>query len=182
MTATLRESETEDDLAVHQVVEPPVPTRTRVIGASVMILTGLVTILGWGIGARNGDAAFAISFITDRWQVPVLRYPGGGAAMVMGALIAVLGAYHLARGFRRAQLRWVVPVVIVLFVLGFLSWAATGDPSNPISLPGLVTNSVVAAIPFVLGALSGIVCERSRVIIIAIEGQMLVGAIAGALF
>ena len=38
-----------------------------------------------------------------------------------------------------------------------------------------------AAIPFILGALAGIVCERSGVINVAIEGQMLVGAFAGAL-
>jgi simple sugar transport system permease protein len=79
-------------------------------------------------------------------------------------------------------MRWVVAGTLLLFVLAFLSWAATGSPKNPISLSGLVQNSITASIPYVLGALAGIVCERSGVINIAIEGQMLVGAFAGAMF
>ena len=58
---------------------------------------------------------------------------------------------------------------------------ATGNPALPISLTGLVQQSVTASIPYILGALAGIVCERSGVINVAIEGQMLFGAFAGAL-
>jgi general nucleoside transport system permease protein len=46
----------------------------------------------------------------------------------------------------------------------------------------MVQQTIVSAIPFILGALAGIVCERSGVINVAIEGQMLVGAFAGAMF
>ena len=70
---------------------------------------------------------------------------------------------------------------MLFFVLAFLCWAATGNPATPISLTGLVQQSVVAAIPLILGALAGILCERSGVINVAIEGQMLAGAFAGAL-
>jgi simple sugar transport system permease protein len=73
-------------------------------------------------------------------------------------------------------------VSVVCFVLAFLCWAGTGDPADPMSLNSLIGLSVIAAIPLILGALSGIVCERSGVINVAIEGQMLVGAFAGALF
>jgi simple sugar transport system permease protein len=82
-------------------------------------------------------------------------------------------------------MRWVLVGTIVLFVLAFLCWAATGNPNtpqNPIDLTGLVQQSIVSAIPLILGALCGIICERSGVINIAIEGQMLVGAFAGAMF
>src|SRR5256886_3724763 len=37
------------------------------------------------------------------------------------------------------------------------------------------------ALPLVLGALCGVLCERSGVINVAIEGQILTGAFAGAL-
>ncbi|HET6877091.1 MAG TPA: ABC transporter permease [Jatrophihabitans sp.] len=183
MTATVApETEHREEYIRHQIVERPVSTRSRLFGGGVMVLAGLVMFFGWGFGARNGDAAFQISLFTDRWQVPTLRYPGGAAAMVMGAVVAVLGGYHMARGLTRRQLRWAGVATVLLFILSFLSWAATGDPTLPISLPGLVSNSVLASVPFVLGALCGIICERSGVINIAIEGQMLVGAFAGALF
>jgi simple sugar transport system permease protein len=182
MTATIPAQSADTELTAHQIVDRPIPTRRRITGGAVMVIAGVVTILAWGIGARNGDAAFEISFITDRWHVPDLRYPGGGVAMVMGAIIGALGLYHMARGFSRRRMRWVSFAAIVLFILAFLSWAATGNPEFPLSLPSLVSNSVVAAIPFVLGALAGIVCERSGVINIAIEGQMLLGAFAGAMF
>lgn len=182
MTATIPAQSADIELAAHHVVERPIPARRRVISGIVLVIAGVVTILAWGIGARNGEAAFEISFVTDRWHVPDLRYPGGGAAMVMGAIIVALGLYHAVRGFSRRRMRWVSSASIVLFILAFLSWAATGNPEFPLSLPSLVTNSVVAAIPFVLGALAGIVCERSGVINIAIEGQMLLGAFAGAMF
>jgi simple sugar transport system permease protein len=183
MTATATPpTELDTEFVSHHVVDHPISGARRIIGGSVMVLAGLVTFFGWGLAARNGEAAFQISQFGDRWQVPDLRYPGGAAAMVMGAVMAALGVYHIVRGFSRRQLKWAVTAVILLFILAFLSWAATGDPSLPISLPGLVANSVIASIPFILGALCGIVCERSGVINIAIEGQMLVGAFAGAMF
>jgi ABC-type uncharacterized transport system permease subunit len=190
VTATAQRSEPpetpipdEDVFVVHKFVDRPIPTRRRMIGGAVMVIAGVVIFFAWGIGARNGDAAFQMSLLgTDHFQIPALRYPGGAVAMIMGGFVAALGVYHLARGFNRRQMRWAVAVAIVLFVLAFLSWAATGDPLNPVSLPGLFINTVSASVPYVLGALAGIVCERSGVINIAIEGQMLLGAFGGALF
>jgi len=43
-------------------------------------------------------------------------------------------------------------------------------------------NTVFLAVPLILGAMGGILCERSGVINVAIEGQMLTGAFASALF
>lgn len=173
----------EEDLVVTRVVvELPLTTRKRVISAIVLVATGLVIFLAWGLGARNGEAAFQVSQLTDRWKVAELRFPGGGVAMVMGVVVVLIGIGQLVRGYSKSQRRWALVVSLVLFVLAFLCWAGTGSPQNPISLTGLVQNTVTASLPYLLGALAGIVCERSGVINIAIEGQMLVGAFAGALF
>jgi simple sugar transport system permease protein len=181
MTAVVSEPD-EELIVAHEVVEVRQTTRQRIISGVAFIATGLVMFFGWGLGAKNGEAAFQISQFTDRWHVPDLRYPGGGWAMGMGVVVLALGGYQLVRGFDRRQRRWALLVTVVLFILAFLSWAATGNPDLPISLTGLVQQSVIAAIPYILGALAGIVCERSGVINVAIEGQMLFGAFAGALF
>ena len=66
--------------------------------------------------------------------------------------------------------------------MAFLCWAATGQPGTPIDLLGPLQQSIFLATPLILGALAGILCERSGVINVAIEGQLLAGAFAGALF
>lgn len=173
--------DTEDLVVSHKIVELGYTRRQRWIGGLVLLATGLIIFFAWGLGARNGEAAFQISQFTDRWQVPELRYPGGGWAMGMGGVVMALGIWHIVRGFSRRQMRWVVVVAVLLFILAFLTWWATANPDAPPSLTGLVQQTITSSIPYILGALAGIVCERSGVINIAIEGQMLAGAFMGAL-
>lgn len=59
--------------------------------------------------------------------------------------------------------------------MAFLCWAAAGDF---IPFTGLLQGGLFLAIPLVFGALGGLICERSGVINIAIEGQLLAGAFA----
>lgn len=169
-------------VVVREQVDLRRSARRRYGVGGVLTAAGLVMVLAWGLGARNGDAAFQISQFGDRYQIPTMRFPGGAAAMILGAIVVAIGAAQLVRGLSQRQLRWAGVVTVLLFIFAFLCWAATGDPSNPINLSGLVTQSILASIPFILGAMAGIVGERSGVINIAIEGQMLVGAFAGALF
>ncbi|MDQ6848985.1 MAG: ABC transporter permease [Actinomycetota bacterium] len=172
----------EELVVVHEVVEVPPSTLRRALTGAVIIVTGVITFLAWGLGAKNGETAFQVSQFGDKFEIPVLRFPGGGAAMVMGVIVVALGVGQLVRGYRKSQMRWVITVTVLFFVLSFLCWAGTGDPTNPLSLTGLVQQSIISAIPLILGALAGIVCERSGVINVAIEGQMLLGAFTGALF
>jgi simple sugar transport system permease protein len=90
---------------------------------------------------------------------------------------ALLGGYQLARGFgKRTTL--VLGLVSGMFIFGFLSWAASGESLN---LAGLLRSTFIRSVPLTLGALSGVLCERSGVVNIAIEGMMLTGAMVGAL-
>jgi simple sugar transport system permease protein len=163
-------------------VADPRAVRRRIVQGAIIVLTGVVTILAWGLGANPGQAAFALSSGQEAVHIPVIRIPGGAAAIVLGVVIVVLGVWHLLRGFSRGALRWVTGAVILLFALAFLCWAATGQPGTPLDLLGALQLSIFAATPLILGALAGIVGERSGVINVAIEGQLLAGAFAGALF
>jgi simple sugar transport system permease protein len=181
-TAVAPPDEDEALVFVHEVVEVPVSLTRRIVTGSIIVAVGLFTLLALGLGARNGEAAFQISQFSDKYQVPIMRFPGGGVAMVLGALIILIGLGQIARGYTKAQMRWAISLAVLLFVLAFLCWAATGNPQLPMSLTGLMQGTIALSIPYILGAMAGIVCERAGVINIAIEGQMLLGAFAGALF
>jgi simple sugar transport system permease protein len=73
---------------------------------------------------------------------------------------------------------WLVIVFAVVWMIGFLSWAAAG---STVPVVGLLGGALALAVPLVFGALGGVLGERSGVVNIAIDGQLLAGAFAAAL-
>ena len=61
----------------------------------------------------------------------------------------------------------------VITLMAFISWAAKGQF---IPLTGLLQGSLLLAVPLIFGSMAGVISERSGVINIAIEGQLLAGA------
>ncbi|HEY9475250.1 MAG TPA: ABC transporter permease, partial [Mycobacteriales bacterium] len=66
---------------------------------------------------------------------------------------------------------------VVCLVAAFLCWAVAGES---VSLVGIAQGTLFLSLPLVFGSLSGVLCERSGVINVAIEGQFLFGAFAAA--
>ncbi|MFM8235479.1 MAG: ABC transporter permease [Actinomycetota bacterium] len=60
-------------------------------------------------------------------------------------------------------------------LMAFLSWAANG---SFVPLTGVFQGALLLAVPLIFGAMAGVICERSGVINIAIEGQLLAAAFA----
>jgi ABC-type uncharacterized transport system permease subunit len=165
------------------VVDEPISQRRRTVSGLLIVAAGLICVLVWGLGARSQEAQFTFSQLGDSVTLPTLHVSGRWAAIVLGALIVGIGAWQLARGFSRRQMKLVLIAVIVGFVIAFLCWVGSGTQGGgAINIQGLLQQTVVLAVPLVLGALAGILGERSGVINVAIEGQLLVGAFSGALF
>jgi general nucleoside transport system permease protein len=173
----------EEHVVVHDVLEVPVSRKRRVVTGSVMIVVGLFCVLLLGLGSKSGyDAGFQLSQAGAKVHVPTVTLPARLTCILLGLVVVVLGVWQIARGFSKAAIRWVLTVTVLAVVVAFLCWAMTGQKGTTIDLIGLLQQSIFLATPLVLGAMAGLLCERSGVINVAIEGQMLMGAWSGALF
>ena len=110
-------------------------------------------------------------------KVPDLVVPTRATLVVLAVIAGFLGLYQVWRGFKHVVL--VLGIVALIFVAAFLVWAVR---DKSINLLGILTFAVAAATPIAFGAMSGIMCERSGVINIAIEGMMLTGAMIAVIF
>ena len=171
---------TPEAVVVHEVVEPVTSPRRRLVTGALLVAVGLVTALGWGLGSGGGDATFRFGGGTAV-ELPDLTVPGTATPVLLGAVVVLLGLYQAVRGFRPRRSPAVVAVAVACFVLAFLCWAMSGGEAASLDVVQLLRSTIFLATPLVLGALAGVLGERSGVVNVAIEGQLLTGAFTGAL-
>lgn len=91
------------------------------------------------------------------------------------SLIGILLSYFRFRSDKKMSLG------TILFgfglIMAFMSWAASG---KFIPFTGLLQGAIMLSVPLIFGAMSGLICEKSGVINIAIEGQLLAAAFVSA--
>src|SRR3989440_814385 len=148
-------------------------TRSRKAGAAYLVLGVLGTVV-FGALAKAGSARFAWGTSVGGAGISVAAKAG---AIGFGLLCALAGAALLTGRVDR-WLRWLSGLALAALVLSFLCWQVGG---HEMPLGSMAQATARGALPLVLGALCGVLCERSGVINVAIEGQILTGAFAGAL-
>ncbi|MHA7226729.1 ABC transporter permease [Glutamicibacter soli] len=156
-----------------------VPSKKTPIIFSVL---AVIVLVSFGLLGNSQTASFSLTSAGDAFSLPDLVFPGRASNIVIGVLLAALAAYSwMLRAKGRVLPVWAVAVGAVLFVLAFLIWVVSGANINSISLASLLAGGVVLAVPLVFGSLSGVLSERSGVVNIAIEGQLLGGAFTAAI-
>jgi len=145
------------------------------------IAFGIFTILALALAVfapQDGDTTFRLSTQSDVIQLPEITVPTMPALWFTIVLLALATAYSafIVSSKRRVPL-WLIVVFAILFMFGFLTWAASGAA---IPVIGLLFGSLSLAVPLIYGSLTGVIGERVGVINIAIEGQLLAGAFTGA--
>ncbi|GIJ19514.1 ABC transporter permease [Micromonospora lutea] len=154
-------------------------TRTRKVGL-VLVALGLLATVLFGALATGEQARFTLS---EDAAGAALEVNGTVGAIVFGLITLAAGAAMLA-GLPK---RWFIPVLavgLVAFVFSFLCWQVSAAPTgqNFMPLVNIVRGTFLLALPLIFGSLAGVLCERSGVVNVAIEGQLLMGAFSGALF
>ena len=138
-----------------------------------LLVGGGILILG-AFGTQAGDQAT----FTDQKLGTLFSLSSQPTLYLMGMACLFMAGMRLYRGF--AALRaWFGLALAVLAAFAFLVWMSSGTTLN---VPGMIQATLTAATPLTLGAMCGLLCERSGIINIAIEGMMLFGAFAGVAF
>ncbi|MEU7917717.1 ABC transporter permease [Micromonospora zamorensis] len=170
-------------MAVPDIAVAPVDegfwTRSRKVGLTLLGL-GLLAAVLFGALATNQQARFTLS---DDAAGAALKINGTIGAILFGIIAIAAGAALLAG----VPKRWFIAVLgigLVGFVLSFLCWQVSAAPAgqNFMPLVNIIRGTFILALPLIFGALAGVLCERSGVVNVAIEGQLLMGAFSGALF
>ncbi len=162
--------------------ETPIAAVVTVVDRKAAVLLSVLTLGLLAIVAlfpEDGETTFRLAAPTDFAQLPTVTVPSTITAWILVIACALCAAWSVVLyRRRRATPMWLVIVFAVAWMVGFLTWAATG---GTIPVVGLLSGSLALAVPLVFGALGGVLGERSGVVNIAIDGQLLAGAFAAAM-
>lgn len=118
---------------------------------------------------------------TTWFNIPELVLPGRLTIVVL-ALVCTAGAAYCT--FATIKIgkapAWLAGIIGTLFIVALLVFVSTGSSDRHLPVMSLLSSTLALGVPLVFGALSGLVCERTGIINIAIEGQLLMGAFLGA--
>ncbi len=157
------------ETAVTRNFKPP-------IALSIFALAGLVMFVIFG---REGITIFKLSTDSDLIQLPPIEANVPLVNSVIAVLLFLIAALSAVWAYQAKKTPlWLLSLFAVLFLAGFLTWAAAGAT---IPIPGLLVGTIGLSAPLIFGALGGVISERVGVINVAIEGQLLAGAFASAM-
>ena len=151
-------------------------------GAITLGVIGVLSLLLFGLRTASGvTTSFAFGAPTDFVTIPVFEVPSMATAVVLSLIAIAIAGYSAwcTQTFRPFPV-WGAALFGVAVLGALLTWAGAGKEGTNVNVTGLLTSALLLSVPLVFGGLAGLLCERSGVINIAIEGQLLAGAFAAA--
>ena len=161
-------------------------TRTKVIGGIMMVLAIFVILffaMGSPAGAHSQLTFDPVNTTDSPIRLGTLTVLTRWWNLILGLAMLALGVEVFWRQPRRGVMARFGGVA-VLMLLALLFWAVrTPGPSQVsyVNLTAIFVGSSEVVTVLIFGALSGVMCERSGVVNIAIEGQFIAGAFIGSI-
>lgn len=171
MSVALDTSRTEETAVVRHWKNPIIYAVLAVISLFVI-----------GFKAPDKTVVFRLSDGLKNFSIPDLSVNAsvyGWIAVVAMVAIAAFAFISMNKG--REIPRAVQALFWFFFITGMLVWIIGAARSSELSLVTLLTGALTLSIPMIFGSLGGLLCERSGIINIAIEAQLLLGAFTAVL-
>jgi simple sugar transport system permease protein len=148
--------------------------KRRLTGVTVVTTLSALSLLYFGFISPGKEKTTFGFVLNNEWVLLkewIISSQTGSRIFSLIALVASMLAIFIFRKGRKI----VIPIAIATFALlmSFITWVAAG---KFIPFTGLLQGALLLAVPLVFGSMSGLICERSGVINIAIEGQLLASA------
>ncbi|MFM1952293.1 MAG: hypothetical protein RJA33_1087, partial [Actinomycetota bacterium] len=152
------------------------PERRRRRGIATMALLGLFALYVFAILPKEGQPVTYGFVFGNEWVLFQEWIVDSKLGSLLFALIALASVVLAAVQFSyKKTIRFASALFGASFLMSFLCWAAAG---KFIPFTGLLQGALILSVPLIFGAMAGVISERSGVINIAIEGQLLAGAFA----
>ena len=146
-------------------------------GPVVYVLLGLVSLVFFGLLTPAADETrFMVSTSRDFMDIAPFAVPSQVSALLLSVAALGVAGYATWLTLQRRRVPTWAPIAFGgLVLLAFLIWVMAGN-TNAMPLTVLLTGALTLSVPLIFGSLAGLLCERSGIINIAIEGQLLAGA------
>ena len=145
-----------------------------------MLVSALVVLVFFGFLGKEGDITYVWSEKKEIFQLPSFTVNSMLACTIFGTLLLVIGLASLAINLLKKKTPfWLIAIFGLIAMMALLGWLATGAVQG-VQMIFILSNTLVLAIPLILGGMAGIMSERVGVVNIAIEGQLLTGAFVSA--
>ncbi|WP_042399625.1 ABC transporter permease [Streptacidiphilus carbonis] len=157
--------------------------RSKLIGGIAQAVIGLYGLWAFGLGSRtshNAHTLFNLKLDPASSGPSPISAPAEPVAIALASIAIVCGLVRAFAPISAKVQRWLAVGYFASFVLAFLVWAAAGSGIG-LNVPSIIQQTSIAAVPLILGSLSALLCERSGVVNIAVEGQFLFGAFAAVI-
>jgi simple sugar transport system permease protein len=144
---------------------------------TMAVLLVIFTFVFYVISSRIEPVVYGF-YLGDEWKLISEWEIGSKSGVLIFLTLALIGVVISFIQFKNNK-----KITLGSFIFGFgsimafLCWAAAG---KFIPLTGLLQAAVLLAVPLIFGSMAGLLCEKSGVINIAIEGQLLFSAFVSA--
>jgi simple sugar transport system permease protein len=168
-------------------VEFRAPTGRRRLIGGISIVLGLFIVLVFGFDTvSSAHSQFTFTPVNTSsgapWSLGALTVLTRWWNVGLGLVAVAIGVETWWRRPAGALTR--IGIVAIIFFFTLLLWSVRQpgpDQTSSLNLTSVLIGSVSITMVLIYGSLSGVLCERSGVVNIAIEGQFIGGALAGAM-